>query len=462
MTEIETDYLVVGAGAVGMAFADVILTETKARVAIVDRRARPGGHWCDAYPFVTLHQPSAFYGVASRELSKGRADADGLGDLAAGAEIVAYYDEALRQGFLPTGRVDWLPMTDHLGEGRLRSRLTGRETQVRARVLVDATWLQTAIPATHPPAYAVAPGARLIPINDLAKVAAPPAGFTVVGGGKTGIDACLWLLGQGVDPDAIRWIMPRDGWLLDRRNTQPTRGFFHVSMGAQAAQFEAIAAATSIDDMFDRLEASGWFLRIDPAVRPKMFHGATVSRKELEALRRIRNVVRLGRVRRIGPDRIVLEQGEIPTGPDILHVDCSASAITNAAMRPIFEPGRITPQTVRSYQPVFSAAFIAHVEAAYSTDAEKNRFCGLVPLPNHDTDFLRFTAAFMRNQQLWSQTPELRAWLIGCRLDGFSRLVAGLTEADVAEKAILRRIRDAAPAAMAKLLGFLAELDRAG
>lgn len=61
MPDYDTDYLIVGAGAVGMAFADTLLTENPdATVTFVDRHARPGGHWNDAYPFVTLHQPSAF------------------------------------------------------------------------------------------------------------------------------------------------------------------------------------------------------------------------------------------------------------------------------------------------------------------------------------------------------------------------------------------------------------------
>lgn len=64
--ESETDYLIVGCGAAAMAFADVILDETDATITIVDRRDAPGGHWNDAYPFVKLHQPSAYYGVASR------------------------------------------------------------------------------------------------------------------------------------------------------------------------------------------------------------------------------------------------------------------------------------------------------------------------------------------------------------------------------------------------------------
>ena len=45
MNKLECDYLVVGSGAVGMAFADVLVEETDAKVIIVDRYAKPGGHW---------------------------------------------------------------------------------------------------------------------------------------------------------------------------------------------------------------------------------------------------------------------------------------------------------------------------------------------------------------------------------------------------------------------------------
>ena len=58
MTDVDVDYLIIGAGAVGMAFADTLLSETELTVALVDRSHRPGGHWNDAYPFVRLHHPS--------------------------------------------------------------------------------------------------------------------------------------------------------------------------------------------------------------------------------------------------------------------------------------------------------------------------------------------------------------------------------------------------------------------
>jgi len=44
MSNLQTDYLVVGAGATAMSFVDTLLSETDADVTMVDRRYRPGGH----------------------------------------------------------------------------------------------------------------------------------------------------------------------------------------------------------------------------------------------------------------------------------------------------------------------------------------------------------------------------------------------------------------------------------
>ena len=460
---LKADYLIVGSGAVGMAFADTLLSETDASIAIVDRYPKPGGHWNVAYPFVTLHQPSAYYGVSSLELSKGRKDAvglnQGLNDLATGAEVSAYFDEVMRHRFLPSGRVQYFPMSDYLGDGEFVSLLTGKRQRVEVgRRTVDATYLKTSVPSTHMPSFDIAPEARFMPLNDLPTVSAPPAGYVVIGAGKTGIDACLWLLQNDVSPEAITWIMPRDAWLLDRRNTQSTAEFFGDTVGALAAQFEAAASAESISDLFDRLEAAGVLLRIDRSVRPSMFHGATVSQAELAALRQISNVVRMGRVQRIARDRIVLEQGVVPTSPDHLHIDCSASAITNLEIKPIFAGDSITPQTVRSYQPVFSAAFIAHVEASYQTEDEKNALCSVVPLPNHDTDWLRMMAALMMNQYRWSQDPGIGQWLVENRLDAVSKMIRDIGEHEIEKQAIVGRMRGAAPAAMKNLQRLLAEV----
>ena len=98
---ITADYLVIGAGGMGMAFTDSILSETSATVAIVDRYHQPGGHWNTAYPFVRLHQPSAFYGVNSRPLGSDALDAtgwnQGLYELATNGEVCVYFDAVMQQ-----------------------------------------------------------------------------------------------------------------------------------------------------------------------------------------------------------------------------------------------------------------------------------------------------------------------------------------------------------------------------
>jgi NAD(P)-binding Rossmann-like domain len=463
--KLQADYLIVGSGAVGMAFADTLVTETNATIIIVDKHQKPGGHWNVAYPFVTLHQPSAFYGVNSVELSKGRKDEvglnKGLNDLASGAEVCAYFDEVMRHKLLPSGRVQYFPMCDYLGDGKFVSQLTGQVHQVQVnKKTVDATYLKTTVPSTHTPSFTIAPEIKFMPLNDLPKVKSPPAGYVVIGGGKTGIDACLWLLENNVNPDKIQWIMPRDAWLLDRKNTQATQEFFGNTVGALATQFEAAAQADSITNLFDRLEAAGVLLRIDTAVRPSMFHGATISHAELVALRKIKQVVRLGRVTRIEKDKIVFVNGTIPTTTEHLHIDCSASAISNLAMKPIFNGNTITPQTVRSYQPVFSAAFIAHIEAEakYESDVVKNKICTVVPLPNLDTDWLRMMAALMTNQYTWSQDPSIGKWLFESRLDAVTKMIAKVAPDDTEKLAIIARMRGNAMPAMANLQKFIAQM----
>jgi hypothetical protein len=121
----------------------------------------------------------------------------------------------------------------------------------------------------------------------------------------------------------------------------------------------------------------------------------------------------------------------------------------------------ITPQTVRSYQPVFSAAFIAHVEATYPDEATKNKICSVVPLPNHDTDWIRLTAAMMINQQVWAQDKSLQKWLLENRLSGFSKLMQGAAEDDAVKQAVIKRMRGNAPAAMGKLQQYLAQINAA-
>jgi NAD(P)-binding Rossmann-like domain len=473
-SQIETDYLIIGSGTTGLAFADTLLDETDARIAIVDRHGKPGGHWNDAYPFVTLHQPSAFYGVNSLELGSGRTDTiglnQGLAELASGPEVSGYFDRVMNHRLLPSGRVSYHPLCNHLGEQggeqQFESMLSGVRTRVTVRrKVVDAHHYGPSVPATQAPRFEVAPGVQLVPPNALpgwwhhgqAKQGGQaPRRFVVIGAGKTAMDACVWLIQCGTDPDAITWVVPRDSWVVNRTGTQNGAAFFDAAIGGQADQMEAMARATSVSDLFLRLEACGAMLRIDTAHMPGMFHFATLAPGEVTVLRRIRHVVRLGRVQALRPDAMVLAQGQVPVEPGTLFIDCTASAVEPRARQPVFQGDRIVPQVVRAPLLAFSAALTAYVEAHGGDDAQKNRLCAPVPFPHTPADYPATMLANMLNQLNWSQDKALRDWIRASRLDGFGKLMASADKNDAAKQATIARLKENAMAAAGNLQRLIA------
>ena len=224
---------------------------------------------------------------------------------------------------------------------------------------------------------------------------------------------------------------------------------------------EAVAQAQSVADLFLKLEATGQLLRLDPNIQPSMLHGAVVSRAELDELRQIKNIVRLGRIQRIEKDCIVLAQGAVPSDPGRLYVDCSASAAERRPIVPIFKGNKITPQMVRSLQPTFSGAFIAHIEAVYQgklSEAEMNELCSVIPMPDQPFHWLTMMAVGMTNQRRWSKNPELRNWIAQSRLDAFSAMSSRVTPDETEKLALLQRFGKSAGAAAEKLPQLLAEI----
>ena len=426
----ETDYLVIGAGAVAMAFVDALIEDPEVDVIMVDRRPAPGGHWLDAYPFVQLHQPSANYGVNSTPLGHDRVDHDGpnrgFHELAGGTEVSGYFDGVMRHRLMPSGRVRFFPMSEYLGDRRFRSLLTGQESEVAVRRrVVDATVLASRVPATEPPPFDVAEGARCVPVGELARVVGPPEGFVIIGSGKTAMDACTWLLEQGTSPEAITWIRPRDAWLMNRAYFQPGPGAVRTFEGV-VVELEAVAASESVDQVYERLEQAEVMLRLDPTVQPTMAKGPTLSIAERDGLRRIENVVRRGHVRRIERDQIVLDEGSIPTSSGHLHVHCAAPGLPRVPPRPVFAEDTITLQCVTRMSPTLSAAVTGYVETTDRSISEKNRL--IPPNPYSDTpfDFLRAVVMGLHAEVRWAAEPDIQAWLDGSRLN----VVKGLGSTD--------------------------------
>ena len=404
-----------------MAFTDALLAHSDATVTIVDRRHAPGGHWIDAYPYVRLHQPSALYGVSSVPLGRDALDVAGTNagyyELASADEIRAYFAHVMHQRFLPSGRVRYFPSCEFLGEQGFASRLAQASWKVQVRrKVVDTTYLEGEFPATSAPPFEVADGVRCVPAGDIARIRERPERFTIIGAGKTALDACVWLLEQGVPAPAIRWIKPREAWWLNRRFNQPHALFPDFIRGI-AIQLEAMAQATSVEDLCARLEAEDFFLRIDPGVATTMFRGAVISEAELELLRRIEDVVRLGHVRRIGRDEIVLDEGRVPTSEGTVHVHCASRGLPRRALRPIFEPGRVTIQPFRWSFSCYQFAMLGVVEATLESDEEKNRLCAPIHYWDANTDYLSAFLTGLANDQALAAYPALASWSRDTRLN---------------------------------------------
>lgn len=449
---IETDYLVVGAGALGMAFVDSLLEHSDARVVMVDRRHGPGGHWLDAYPFVRLHQPSAFYGVNSTRLERDRGERDvadpGSYELASGVEVCAYFDDVMRHRLVASSRVEFFPLCDYLGDRRFRSRVTGRVTEVAIRHrVVDATYMASRVPATEPVPFPVADGVRCVPVGELVDLEDPPAGYVIVGGGKTATDAICWLLDQGRNPDDITWIRPRDSWMLNRAFFLPDRP---RTLEGVVLQLEAMVDSASVGEVYGRLEEQGVMLRTDRTVIPGMMKGATLSVRELGQLQDVANVVRLGHVERIEPDEIVLERGTVPTTRDHVHVHCTAPGLSDNAPRPIFADDTVTPQLVTRIGLTLSGALQGFLEATGRPTDEKNRLCPPTTMPHTPFDYLRSVLDGMRTEMGWQDAPDMQHWLDSARLN----LLSGLDQQEETVRGLQARLLTALFPAIEKLGTF--------
>jgi hypothetical protein len=450
-----TDYLVVGAGAMGMAFTDALIDHADVHVTLVDRRHAAGGHWQDAYPFVQLHQASVFYGVASTVLGTGAVQVEGpeagLQERARQSEIRAYFDDILHRRFVASGRVTFLGGSEYRGDGDshlVTSRVSGEtvEVDVRRRV-VDATYLSPTIPATTPPPFGVADDVDVVAVNELARLSRAPSGYVIVGSGKTATDGIVWLLANGVEPDRITWVRPRDPWMLNRAVVQPDPV---VALGLAADTMESAADADSLDDLFLRLEAKGVMLRIDRDVTPTMAKTPTLAEWELGVLRTIEHVVRLGHIKQVTRREIVLDRGAVPLPPGALVVHCAASGLQYPPLVPIWGDDRIIRlQTIRAGFPCFNAALAGYVEATRDDDRERNRLCPPNTLPDTTASWARMQARGTLATRAFGAEPDISAWANACALNP-ARIEPGQRE-DARVKVQAARVAEHAASGLRRL-----------
>lgn len=395
-----------------MGFVDALIDHADVRVALIDRRDGVGGHWRKAYPFVRLHQSSTFYGVASRVLGGGQMQTTGpeagLHERADQPTICAYYEQVLVEQMVGRGQVEFFPGCDYVGGRTFVSLETGERFEVPERCrVVDARYLAPDIPAETPLKFEVGEGVRVVPVNDVPAWVGTTSQYVVVGSGKTATDACVWLLGRGVDPDSICWVRPRDPWMLNRSLIQPDPVIY---LGMVAETMRRAAGSRSLPELFGQLEEAGIMLRIDRSVTPTMAKAPTLGTWELDLLRSIGHVVRRGHLREARRGRLHLDEGSVQVADDAVVVNCAADGLKRPPLVPIWGSDAITLQPVRAGFPCFGAALAGYVEATRVDDTEKNRLCPPSSYGNSLADWALMTVLGARNTAAFSTEPDIKQW----------------------------------------------------
>jgi hypothetical protein len=201
--------------------------------------------------------------------------------------------------------------------------------------------------------------------------------------------------------------------MLNRAAVQPDPVVF---LGTAAAIMEAAAAASTADDVFFRLEDAGVMLRLDRSVTPTMAKVPTLALWELERLRTIERVVRLGHLRHVRPGRLVLAEGEAAIAGDAVVVHCAAPGLHYPPLVRIWGREAITLQPIGITFACYGAALAGYVEATLEDDAEKNRLCPPAPFSNTPVDWARQQVLGSRASSITAY-PAIRDWADGVSLN---------------------------------------------
>ena len=404
---LETDYLVVGAGAMAMAFADTILKEQpNTNITLVDKRPAPGGHWLDAYPYVRLHQPASFYGVNSEKLETHS------GDLSSKQEILAYYSRVLYR-MENAGRVKFFGMTEHTGNGKVRS-IVDPNKKIKFRIkkrLVDSTYMKVEVPSTTQPNFEVSKNVNLVPPNHLFSLSASYDRYNIIGAGKTALDAICFLVDSGVPKEKIYWFVSQDSWFWNREVVQPP-----LVGKAFLALLNAVNNNKLADEAFLDLEKIANVFRLDKDIRPTKWKCATISKKELETVRKIQNVIRKGKVKKVTSNNIFLERGKEQNTERSITVDCSACGLASRPKKKIFSESSIILQSTMMCQQIFSASIIAKIESSNLGVGEKNALVSPVSHPEVVDDLPE--CLFQSFKNLDQVNRKFPVWMRMARLNG--------------------------------------------
>jgi hypothetical protein len=148
-----------------------------------------------------------------------------------------------------------------------------------------------------------------------------------------------------------------------------------------------------------------------------MAKAPTLGTWELELLRTIEHVVRLGHIEHVTRREIVLDHGSVPLPADSLVVHCAASGLRYPPLVPIWGADSLRLQTIRAGFPCFNAALAGYVEATRDDDGERNRLCPPNTFPDSLATWARMQVRGTLATRTYSSEPDIAAWANGCALN---------------------------------------------
>jgi hypothetical protein len=199
------DLVVVGAGIAGLNALNSAAEYLPkgARVLLLDQKTKPGGMWTSAYDYVRLHQPHPMFTVGNQTWDWSRPRAylaarDEVQAHLAGCLVRSAADLALTEGYGMTATACTEVMTPKGARGQVTFHPNGDAGSL-ATVTADQVIEAEGYNIPQPVAVSLSSSAVLSIVPDTLRetlAAHPDAPVFVVGGGKTGMDTAIEVIGQ--------------------------------------------------------------------------------------------------------------------------------------------------------------------------------------------------------------------------------------------------------------------------
>lgn len=234
------------------------------------------------------------------------------------------------------------------------------------------------------------------------------------------MDCVVWILQQGVTPDQIVWVIPRDFYAMNRESSQSLQ---NKKMGAKMAMGQRIAVdkANSIDEAIKGLVECGHFLKLASTTKePTAFHGAIITRAELLLLNQIQDIEKRGHVTSIDATGFDIANGtlrrELPASTT-LYVDCAAETVSPKPRFKIWQDNTIILPFMAAGGVGYSAGVVARLETMKGmTDAAKNAILRPQPFPDTPLQYFLLLHTSSYNLEQIFKIPELARWSLRSRL----------------------------------------------